>query len=70
MSILGILLKKSTFAIFFKKKYKISINGQPSATSTTRLVQGGMLSVKKQGHVLRHVMILRWFDIPKSCAFG
>ena len=46
------------------------VNGQPSATNPTRLNRGGMLSVKRQSHVLRHVMALRWFGTSKSCAFG
>ena len=46
------------------------VNGQPSATNTTRLNQGRMLSVKGQSHMLRHMMALRWFGTPKSCAFG
>ena len=47
-----------------------NVNGQPSATSTTRLVRGRMLSAKRQSYVLRHVMTLRLFGTPKSCAFG
>ena len=41
------------------KKKKIIVNGQPSATNTNRLNRGGMLSVKRQSHVLRHVMAPR-----------
>ena len=35
------------------------INGQVSAISTTRLIRGGMLSMKGQSHVLHHMMTLR-----------
>ena len=52
------------------KLYNFLVNGQFSATNTTRLNRGGMLSVKRQSHVLRHVMALRWFGTPKSYAFG
>ena len=50
--------------------YKEPVSGQPNATNTTKLNRGGMLSVKGQTHVLRHVMALRWFGTPKSFAFG
>ena len=46
------------------------VNGQPSATNTTRLNREGMLSVKRQSHVLHHVMALRWFGPLKNYAFG
>ena len=52
------------------KDKRLIVNGQPSATNTTRLNRGEMLSVKGQSHVLRHVMALRGFGTPKSCAFG
>ena len=38
---------------------RLYVNGQPGATTTTRLVRRGMLSVKRRSHVLRHVMTLR-----------
>ena len=41
-----------------KKSKDRDVNGQSSATNTTRLDWGGMLNVKRQSHVLRHVMAL------------
>ena len=38
---------------------RLPVNGQPSSNNTTRLIWGGMLSIKRQSHVLQHMMTLR-----------
>ena len=50
--------------------FNLFVNGQPSANSTTRLIREGMLSVKGQNHVLRHMLTLWRFRTLKNCAYG
>ena len=43
---------------FLKQIPSNSVNEQLGAISTTRLVRGGMLNMKRQSHMLCHVMTL------------